>query len=200
MLVFGVILVRIFPHSYSVRVRENADQNNSECGHFSRSVLLNLNFFTRAEWVTMSKANVITSNVTSTLFKDVYISLFSLWRIATQEWPAQSPDCVGLKIKRSADPDFWYYREHRNRPVIRINSGKWHFWYWSYFCNLGKHLILMQLLIRRVGGDGRSNGFNKSNRNTVKACGTVISNILKFFSCCIVINFFQLAYIVNLIR
>ena len=144
MLVFGVSLVRIFPHSYSVRVRENADQNNSECGHFSRSVLLNLNFFTRAEWVTMSKANVITSNVTSTLFKDVYISLFSLWRIATQEWPAQSPDCVGLKIKRSADPDFWYYREHRNRPVIRINSGKWHFWYWSYFCNLGKHLILMQ--------------------------------------------------------
>ena len=117
--------------------------------------------------------------------------MFSLWRIATQEWPAQSPDCVGLKIKRSADPDFWYYREQRNRPVIRINSGKWHFWYWSYFCNLGKHLILMQLLIRRVGGDGRSNGFNKSNRNTVKACGTVISNILKFFSCCIIITSFS---------
>ena len=33
--VFGVILVRIFP--YSVRMRENADQNDSEYGHFSRS-------------------------------------------------------------------------------------------------------------------------------------------------------------------
>ena len=48
MSVFGVILVRIFPHldwiwrdteisPYSVRMRENADQNNSEYGHFSRS-------------------------------------------------------------------------------------------------------------------------------------------------------------------
>ena len=46
--VFGVILVRIFPHSdwiqrdtlyhsYSVRMRENADQNNSEYGHFLRN-------------------------------------------------------------------------------------------------------------------------------------------------------------------
>ena len=32
--VFGVILVRILPHSYSVRMRENADQYNSEYGHF----------------------------------------------------------------------------------------------------------------------------------------------------------------------
>ena len=45
----GVILVHIFLHSdrieirsispYSVRMRENADQNNSECGQFSRSVI-----------------------------------------------------------------------------------------------------------------------------------------------------------------
>ena len=42
--VFAVILVRIFPlfgrsriSLYSVRMRENADQNNSEYGHFSRS-------------------------------------------------------------------------------------------------------------------------------------------------------------------
>ena len=50
--VFGVILVRIFPtfphiwteygeilrmSPYSVQMRENADQNNSEYGHFSRS-------------------------------------------------------------------------------------------------------------------------------------------------------------------
>ena len=38
---FEVILVRIFPYEYllniSVRMRENADQNNSEYGHFSRS-------------------------------------------------------------------------------------------------------------------------------------------------------------------
>ena len=45
MSIFGVILVRIFPHSdwirrdteylpYSVRMRENVDQNNSEYGHF----------------------------------------------------------------------------------------------------------------------------------------------------------------------
>ena len=33
--VFGVILIRIFP--YSVRMRENTDQNNYEYGHFSRS-------------------------------------------------------------------------------------------------------------------------------------------------------------------
>ena len=48
MFVFGDFLVRIFPHSnwiqkiqniypYSVRMRENADQKNSEYGHFSRS-------------------------------------------------------------------------------------------------------------------------------------------------------------------
>ena len=44
--VFGVILVRIFLYSgwirgispYSVRMKENADQNNSEYGHFLRSV------------------------------------------------------------------------------------------------------------------------------------------------------------------
>ena len=45
--VFGVILSRIFPHSdwirrdtlYLVRMRENADQNNSEYGHFARSAI-----------------------------------------------------------------------------------------------------------------------------------------------------------------
>ena len=39
MFVFRVILVRIFPHSdlYPVRMRENAAQNNSKHGHFSRS-------------------------------------------------------------------------------------------------------------------------------------------------------------------
>ena len=38
MSVIGVILVRIFPHSdYLVRMRENADQNNSEYRHFLRS-------------------------------------------------------------------------------------------------------------------------------------------------------------------
>ena len=47
MSVLRVTLVRIFPHSdwiqrersisrHSVWMRENADQNNSECGHFSR--------------------------------------------------------------------------------------------------------------------------------------------------------------------
>ena len=53
--VFGVILVQFFPHSdwirrdaelrsispYSVQMRENADQNNSEYGHFSYSVSFN---------------------------------------------------------------------------------------------------------------------------------------------------------------
>ena len=50
--IFGVILVRIFTHSdwirrevlhispYSVRMRENTDQDNSEYGHFSRSEML----------------------------------------------------------------------------------------------------------------------------------------------------------------
>ena len=37
--VFGVFLVRIFLHSYSVRMRENANQNNSEYGHFLRNVV-----------------------------------------------------------------------------------------------------------------------------------------------------------------
>ena len=42
--VFAVILVRIFPligqsriSPYSVRMRENADQNNSDYGHFLQS-------------------------------------------------------------------------------------------------------------------------------------------------------------------
>ena len=39
MSVFGVILVGIFPHSEN---RENADQNNSEYGHFSRGVKENI--------------------------------------------------------------------------------------------------------------------------------------------------------------
>ena len=47
---FGVILVRIFPHSdwirrdtqYLVQMRENADQNNSEYGHFLRSDVLQI--------------------------------------------------------------------------------------------------------------------------------------------------------------
>ena len=46
MSVFGVFLVRVFPHldwilrfsPYSVRMRENTDQKNSEYGHFSHSV------------------------------------------------------------------------------------------------------------------------------------------------------------------
>ena len=37
MSVFGVILVRIFP--YSARMRENTGRNNSEYGHFLRSVM-----------------------------------------------------------------------------------------------------------------------------------------------------------------
>ena len=56
MSLFGVILVRNFRirteygeipsiSPYSVQMRENADQNNSEYGHFSRSVLLNFNTF-----------------------------------------------------------------------------------------------------------------------------------------------------------
>ena len=37
--IFGVILVRILRISpYSVRMRENVNQNNSEYGHFLRSV------------------------------------------------------------------------------------------------------------------------------------------------------------------
>ena len=43
--VFGVILVRLFPLSdwirifpYLIQMRENTDQNNSEYGHFLRSV------------------------------------------------------------------------------------------------------------------------------------------------------------------
>ena len=45
--VYGVFLVRIFPHLdslslslYLVRMRENVDQKNSECVHFSCSVVL----------------------------------------------------------------------------------------------------------------------------------------------------------------
>ena len=36
---YGEIL-RIFP--YSVQIRENVDQNNSECGHFLRSVIFSM--------------------------------------------------------------------------------------------------------------------------------------------------------------
>ena len=52
---FGVIVVRIFPHSgwirryteylCSVRMWENADRNNSEYGHFSRSLTVLLCYF-----------------------------------------------------------------------------------------------------------------------------------------------------------
>ena len=41
--VFGVILVRIFP--YSVRMRENVDQNNSEYGNLLRSTIYNIFLF-----------------------------------------------------------------------------------------------------------------------------------------------------------
>ena len=50
MLVFGVFLVHIFPHSdwiwkdtpYSVRMQENTDQKNNKYRHFSRSVPANV--------------------------------------------------------------------------------------------------------------------------------------------------------------
>ena len=56
--VYGVILVRIFPHSkwiqrdtsYSVQIQEHTDQNNSNYGHFLRSVRsfnFNVKFFTK---------------------------------------------------------------------------------------------------------------------------------------------------------
>ena len=41
--VFGVILVRIF--LYSVRMREIADQNNSEYGNLLRSAIYNIFLF-----------------------------------------------------------------------------------------------------------------------------------------------------------
>ena len=51
MTVFRVILVHIFPHlewihicQYSVRMREDADQNTTEYGHFSRGEFLLLDF------------------------------------------------------------------------------------------------------------------------------------------------------------
>ena len=52
MSVFGVILVPIFPHSdifrilrispYSVRMRENADQNNSQYGQFHAVMIITI--------------------------------------------------------------------------------------------------------------------------------------------------------------
>ena len=60
--VFGLILVCIFPYSdwirsispYSVRTRENADQNNSEHGHFSRS-----NYIKQKELAITFKAQLV---------------------------------------------------------------------------------------------------------------------------------------------
>ena len=65
--VFWVILVLIFPHSdwirrdtpylfvsispYSVQIRENADQSNSEWGHFLRSIWMYKNTATKIELV-----------------------------------------------------------------------------------------------------------------------------------------------------
>ena len=71
MSVFGVILVRIFPHSdwirgdtrispYSVWLRENAYQNNSEYGHILRSIYsFNWNFVCLIlSWCDMSIVDV----------------------------------------------------------------------------------------------------------------------------------------------
>ena len=41
--VFGVFLVRIFPHAD--RIRENTDQKNSEYGHFLRSAIMDISFY-----------------------------------------------------------------------------------------------------------------------------------------------------------
>ena len=51
--VFGVILVRIFSHicPYSVRLWENADQNNSEYRHFSRSVPFDAGWVVECVWL-----------------------------------------------------------------------------------------------------------------------------------------------------
>ena len=75
MSVFGVILVRIFPHSDWIR--ENADQNNSKYGHFSRSVY----------WLSSSSLKMMTTmncfcriierRVALTLFPAVTIVRFS---------------------------------------------------------------------------------------------------------------------------
>ena len=67
--IFGVLLVRIFPYSteygeilrispYSVRVRENADQNNTEYGHFLRS---DYDFLRQWKVLKLVLENIITS-------------------------------------------------------------------------------------------------------------------------------------------
>ena len=76
--VFGVILVRIFPHllrisPYSVRMWENTDQNNSKYGHFLRSERLQ-----KRDCAIFSKLQMLT--LTETILERNYKVLQSSWK------------------------------------------------------------------------------------------------------------------------
>ena len=121
MFVFRVIMVRIFPHSDRIRVRmrENADQNNSEYGHFSRSVLIDLSdMFTQVSkfcnfrCLKLKKADVWTRWLIHQIAR--LRALVSLQQVLWYKW-------VG----------FWLNRE--TRSIAKINNN-----YHSLFQNYAR--------------------------------------------------------------
>ena len=75
---------------YSVRLRENADQNNSEYGHFSRGKPIHLEIWIKQsitsfnEWFTLEALKwklEVTLEVTGLAYSQVIIILFSIFEI-----------------------------------------------------------------------------------------------------------------------
>ena len=116
--VFGVFLVRIFPHRteygeilrispYSVRMRENADQKNSEYRCFSRSVSY-FHFHSLYYFFLLKQADHITSNFLKTVSHKFY--LVHSWIL-----------CLGLNMNPYVSYLNWNRHKDQNSGWLYIN-------------------------------------------------------------------------------
>ena len=124
--VFGVILVRIFPHldwiwrDTEVRMRENADQNNSEYEHFLRS-----NICTEADLVGTASAEkfmkVKQYNRGVLLLKVVYEALQQIKLEAFEEWLLSTHRSKSIEIP-------WVWRVGKSDWTTKPNEFQRRYW------------------------------------------------------------------------
>ena len=96
--------VRISP--YSVRMRENADQNNSKCGHFSRSVLF-LKGTSKYLWPSLNKQ-------------------YNHSDTSTQHTNWQFFQCTGCRFTlTNSRPIFLLFRKHFPAVIYLFKGQQW---------------------------------------------------------------------------
>ena len=121
--------------SYSVRMRENADQNNSEQGHFSHSVNERVNFFSKARrwfdlWSNKSyqKTQMRIDGKSAYFVEsplDSFVDVLIITDIDTQETVVDRSD-ISNKFYRSGKSNF------RNYTFF---NKKLNYWVFKFFKN-----------------------------------------------------------------